>query len=281
MVTTPTTYPVLSVPDPAGGLPGPGSGAIFTGIRENGDRYAPEYIGGNNPPDGTNGGPNPDYDVNGYDYTVEVGASGEVRLFDPIFCATGPNLSGGWFGTGDHWTNDGTGGGTSIGPVAVRFRLYDTAGTPYTTGDDTQVGSDLTYDPGTRTLGDLSGSFGTPQNSTDPNRQDCATNAAHNGWVAPSGWNGLAAGTYRLNVNTSFDAETRTLGPRIFSIWVTGSGGTRLRRGGWPLTPTSTTPGWRRPDLLLLADRGRPRRQDDGHHPSTRARRAPTPTCAS
>jgi Flp pilus assembly protein TadG len=236
-VTTPTTYPVLSVPDPAGGtLPTQGFwGAIFTsgGIRENGDRYAPEYIGGNNPPDGTNGGPNPDYDVNGYDYTVEVGASGEVRLFDPIFCATGANLSGGWFGTGDHWTNDGTGGGTTLGPVAARFRLYDTAGTPYTTSDDTQVGSDLTYDPGTRTLGDLSGSFGTPQNNTDPNRLDCATNAAHNRWVAPGGWNGLPAGTYRLNVNTSFDAENRTLGAEnLFSIWVTGSGRARVYGGG-------------------------------------------------
>ena len=99
----------------ASGAPSSRSG----GVRENGDRYAPLYIGGNNPPDGSNGGPNPDYDPNGYEYSIEVGANGQVRLFDPVFCATGRNLSGGWFGTGDHWTTDGTGGGTTIGPVAV------------------------------------------------------------------------------------------------------------------------------------------------------------------
>ena len=81
----PESYHVLSVPDP--GAPPTGTlatqgfwGAIFTsgGVRENGDRYAPLYIGGNNPPDGVSGGPNPNYDANGYEYTIEVGASGQV-----------------------------------------------------------------------------------------------------------------------------------------------------------------------------------------------------------
>ena len=144
---------MLSVPNPAGGtLPTQGFwGAVFTsgGVRENGDRYAPLYIGANNPPDGTNGGPNPNYDPDGYDYTVEVGVNGEVRLFDPIFCATGPSLSGGWYGAGDHWTTDGTGGGNTLGPqVSVQFRLYDTNGTRATsTTDDTPTGSVLAYDP--------------------------------------------------------------------------------------------------------------------------------------
>ncbi len=239
-VTTPTTYPVLSVPDPAGGtLPTQGFwGAIFTsgGVRENGDRYAPLYIGGNNPPDGTNGGPNPDYDPNGYDYTVEVGSGGEVRLFDPIFCATGRNLSGGWFGTGDHWTNDGTGGGENVGPVSVRFRLYNTNGTPYTGSDDTQVGSDWTHDPGTATLGDFSGNFSRssspPQNSTNANRQDCANNPAHNQWVLPTGWTNLTAGTYRVNVNTNLGQNATFGAENLFSIWVTGSGRARVYGGG-------------------------------------------------
>jgi len=239
-VTTPETYPVLAVPDPAGGsLATQGFwGAVFTsgGIRENGDRYAPLYIGGNNPPDGTNGGPNPDYDPDGYNYTVEVGAGGQVRLFDPIFCATGRNLSGGWFGTGDHWTNDGTGGGETVGPVAVRFRLFNTNGTPYTGADDTQVGGDLAYDPGSRTLGDFSGSFNRPssppQNSTDANRQDCATNPAHNQWVLPSGWNGLPAGTYRLNVNTNLGQNANHGAENLFSVWVSGAGRARVYGGG-------------------------------------------------
>jgi hypothetical protein len=234
--TIPESYPVLSVPNPSGGtLASQGFwGAIFTsgGVRENGDRYAPLYIGGNNPPDGTNGGPNPDYDADGYDYTIEVGAGGQVRLFDPIFCATGPNQSGGWLGAGDHWTTDGTGGGTTLGPVAVRYRLYNTNGTAYTTADDPQVGSDLTYDPGSATLGDLSGSFGTPQNSGHGSRQDCSTHPAHNQWVLPTGWSGLLAGTYRLNVNTNLGQNATFGAENLFSIWVSGGATPRVYGGG-------------------------------------------------
>ncbi len=235
-VTTPATYPVLSVPNPAGGtLPTQGFwGAIFTsgGVRENGDRYAPLYIGANNPPDGTNGGPNPNYDPDGYDYTVEVGVNGEVRLFDPIFCATGPSLSGGWYGAGDHWTTDGTGGGNTLGPVSVQFRLYDTNGTPYSTTDDTPTGSILAYNPGSSTLGDFSGSFGTPQNNGTANAADCSSNPAHNRWVAPTGWSGLPAGTYRLNVNTNLGQNATFGAENLFSIWVSGSGRARVYGGG-------------------------------------------------
>ncbi len=235
-VTTPTSYPVLDVPDPSGGtLATQGFwGAIFTsgGVRENGDRYAPLYIGGNNPPDGSNGGANPDYDANGYEYTIEVGNNGQVRLFDPIFCATGRNLSGGWFGTGDHWTTDGTGGGTTIGPVSVRFKLFDTRMTPYTTTDDVQVGSTLTYDPGTATLGDFSGAFGTPQNNTASDRQDCSADPAHNQWVLPSGWSSLPAGTYRLNVNTNLGLNAHHGAENLFSIWTSGDGLARVYGGG-------------------------------------------------
>jgi hypothetical protein len=242
-VTTPTTYPVLSVPDPAGPagatLPTQGFwGAIFTpgGVRENGDRYAPAYIGANDPPDGTNGGPNPNYDADGHDYTIEVGSGGQVRLFDPVFCATGANLSGGWFGTGDHWTTDGTGGGTTIAPVAVRFRLFDTNGTPFTETDDIQAGSTLAYDPGTSTLGDLSGSFSRPgsppQNSGRADAVDCSSHPAHNQWVLPSGWSGLSAGTYRLNVNTNLGRNADHGAENLFSIWVAGSGRARVYGGG-------------------------------------------------
>ena len=239
-VTTPETLSVLSVANPSGGsLATQGFwGAVFTsgGVRENGDRYAPLYIGGNNPPDGTNGGPNPDYDPNGYDYTIEVGANGQVRLFDPVFCATGTSPSGGWLGTGDHWTTDGTGGGTTLGPVAVRFRLFNTNGTVYTTADDTQVGSDWTDDPGSRTRGDFSGNFSRasnpPQNNADSNRLDCSTHPAHNQWVLPGGWSNLPAGTYRLNVNTNLGQNATFGAENLFSIWVDGGSRARVYGGG-------------------------------------------------
>ncbi len=238
--TTPETLEVRSVPDPDGGtLATQGFwGAIFTsgGVRENGDRYAPLYIGANNPPDGVNGGPNPDYDPNGYDYSVEVGAHGQVRLFDPIFCATGTSGSGGWLGTGDHWTTDGSGGGTTIAPVAVRFKLFNTNGTPYTTLDDTQVGSTLTYDPGTATLGDFSGQYNRasspPQNAGRGDAQDCSADPAHNQWVLPSGWDGLSAGTYRLNVNTNLGQNAYHGAENLFSIWVKGDSRARVYGGG-------------------------------------------------
>ncbi len=106
--TTSFVDQVLSVNDPLTGAPlAPQGfwGAIFTsgGIRENGDRYAPANLGGG-AVDAPGPG-NPNYDPGGYDYTIELpGGSGQVRLFDPIFCATGPNSTGGSFGAGDHWT---------------------------------------------------------------------------------------------------------------------------------------------------------------------------------
>jgi Flp pilus assembly protein TadG len=218
----------LPVPNPAGGAPlVPQNiwGAIFTsgGLRENGDRYAPSNIGG-----GLGlpaGDPNPDYDANGYDYTVELSGgatNGQVRLFDPIFCATGGNGHGGSYGAGDHWTD--IPGGTTIRPVAVTYRLYDMHNTPLDPSDDGAPVATLNYDPGTKTLGDFSGSFGTPQNSADANRQDCSANPAHNAWVTLK--TGLLGGMYRVNVNTTLDAGNASVGAEnLFSIWVGSTGG--------------------------------------------------------
>ncbi len=66
-------------------------GAVLTkgGDRQNGDRYSPA----NN---SLGGGANAEYNAGGYDYTVEVGASGKVSIYDPTFCATGGNASGGF-----------------------------------------------------------------------------------------------------------------------------------------------------------------------------------------
>ena len=66
----------LTVNDPVSGKPLASQGfwgAIFTsgGLRENGDRYAPSFLGGGLA--APKGDPNPDYDPSGYDYTIEVG----------------------------------------------------------------------------------------------------------------------------------------------------------------------------------------------------------------
>jgi putative Flp pilus-assembly TadE/G-like protein len=229
--TTTWTTQTLGVPDPSGGtLASQGFwGAIFTsgGWRENGDRYAPSKIG--NGTGAPSGSANPNYDPNGYDYIIEVGGSGDVRLFDPVFCATGNNGHGGLFGAGDHWTSP-TGNAHASnftgGPVAITYTLYDTKGTPGNPLDDgSAVIAPLVYDPLGKTLGDFSGAFGTPDNDLDPDRQDCWNHPAHNQWVKLN-TTPLNAGVYRLNVNTSLDpANMLTGAENLFSIWVSGSGG--------------------------------------------------------
>jgi hypothetical protein len=247
--TTTWTDEPLPVPDPggAGSLASQGFwGAIFTpgGIRTNGDRYGPADIGYNavgNPPDDAE---NPDFEGLGYDYTIEVGASGAVRLFDPLFCATGPNPGGGSYGAGDHWTEHASGDSsrTVLGPVAVTYALFDAGTNLQSTSDDTPVGSVLRYDPGANLLGDFSGAFGVPQNQADGIGgldRDCSADPAHNQWVLPTGWSALPAGFYRLNVNTSVDQNGATDGDNfrigaenMFSIWVGSSGGGARVYGG-------------------------------------------------
>jgi Flp pilus assembly protein TadG len=206
-------------------------GAMFTsgGTRENGDRYGPSYLGNN--AGGAKGDPNPVYNPDGYDYTIELSGgatNGAVQLFDPMFCATGDNGHGGSFGAGDHWTDHPP--SQVLAPVAITYRLYNMNGTPLDGSDDTLIGS-LAYDPGTKTMGDFSGSFGTPTNSTDPNRQDCSTNPAHNEWVTLA--SGLPGGMYRVNVNTTIDAGNLGVGAEnLFSIHVNATGGKARVYGG-------------------------------------------------
>jgi hypothetical protein len=189
------------------------------------------YLG--NGAGGAKGDPNPDYDPNGVDYTVEFsgGATGgQVQLFDPMFCATGDNGHGGSFGAGDHWTDHPPSQVTA--PVAVTYRLYNMNGTPLDMTDDGAPVATLHYDPGTKTMGDFSGDFGTPANSTDANGQDCSTNPAHNHWVVLA--SGLAQGMYRVNVNTTVDAGNANVGAEnLFSIYANATGGkTKVYGGG-------------------------------------------------
>ncbi len=206
-------------------------GAVFTsgGVRENGDRHAPSFLG--NGTGAPAGNANPNYDASGYDYLVELpGGSGQVRLFDPVYCATGPNGTGGSYGAGDHWT--GTPSGQIDAPVGVTYRLYNTNGTPANEADDGSPVATLTYDPGSATLGDFSGNFGTPSNQGDANAQDCSTHAAHNTWVNMSG-SALPGGIYRLNVNTSLDTDNLNVGAEnLFSIWASSAGSARVYGAG-------------------------------------------------
>jgi hypothetical protein len=235
--TTTWTTQTLSVPDPVSGgaLASQGFwGAMFTqgGVRENGDRFGPENLG-NGASDAPGPG-SPTYDPLGYDYTLELpGGNGQVRLFDPMFCATGDNGHGGSFGAGDHWTGR-PGGGQVVRPVAIRYTLYNTHGTVANTSDDGAPVASITYDPGAQTMADLSGAMGTPSppDAGQPAHTDCSTNPAHNQWVLPAGFSSLASGTYRLNVNTSFGNNDNVGAENLFSIWVQSSGNARVYGGG-------------------------------------------------
>jgi hypothetical protein len=92
----------------------------------NGDAYLPNYETGTSTT-------NPEYaPTRYYDYAVYMppgSASGQLQIFDPVFCATD---FGNRLGTGDHWY-------TGTDPVSAFYTLYDTQETLYDTTDDTVV----------------------------------------------------------------------------------------------------------------------------------------------
>jgi hypothetical protein len=232
---------LIGVPDPVLGTalaPQNFWGAIFTkgGVRQNGDYYAPYYIGNAASGIYNSSDPNPTYTASGYDYAVDFTGStnGQVRLFDPMFCATGQNYTGGWYGAGDHWTTRGDGGADDVMPIAITYRLYqDVNDTPYITIDDTLVAT-LNYDPAGKTNGDFSGLVGPVdriQNDGDADARDCSGDAGHNRWVTLA--SGLGGGLYRVNVETSSQAANQNVGAEnMFSIWVNASGGKARVYGG-------------------------------------------------
>ena len=190
--TTSVTAPVttLGVNEGATFLASQGGwGAIITrgGSQGNGDAYAPASA--------------VRFDPGGYDYVISLPSGGNVKVFDPGFCAMGSNGVAGSMGAGDHWIG-------SVGtPVSTYYTLWDTngkAGLPsawsqvYTSGSlfESQTG----YDPANTAPGVASGTLGgatsgcTFSNSTaDPN---------HNAWwTMPTG--ALGPGTYALQVQTS------------------------------------------------------------------------------
>jgi hypothetical protein len=222
----PGTSSVANLPTPGGEAAAPTTqgfwGAVFTrgGVRRNGDRYSPQYF--------DPGVANAEYTPTGYDYTITFASDGgRVHLFDPVFCATGANASGSWYGAGDHWTTEGSSGGTPDpgGPVTTVFTLYDTNNTPYDTTDDSMVAQDVESN---QRWADQSGRVGS-QNAGRAALPDCAGNAHHNQWVRQQVWTtpgpvSLPAGRYRLNVTTSQAANAGTGAENMWSIYVGDNG---------------------------------------------------------
>ncbi|HSS36235.1 MAG TPA: pilus assembly protein TadG-related protein [Patescibacteria group bacterium] len=224
--TGPGTSAATNVPTPGGEALAPTSqgfwGAIFTrgGVRRNGDRYSPEHF--------DPGVPNAEYLPQGYDYTIEFGSGGgRVNLFDPVFCATGANASGSWYGAGDHWTTQSSSNSTPDpgGPVTTVFTLYDEGNTPYDPTDDVVVARLV---EGGQRQADQSGRVGT-QNAGRAALPDCASDPHHDQWVRQDAWttpgaSSLPAGRYRLNVDTSQGANVDTGAENMWSIYVGDSG---------------------------------------------------------
>ena len=224
--TGPGTSAATNVPTPGGEALAPTSqgfwGAIFTrgGVRRNGDRYSPEHF--------DPGVPNAEYLPQGYDYTIEFGsAGGRVNLFDPVFCATGANASGSWYGAGDHWTTQSSSNSTPDpgGPVTTVFTLYDQGNTPYDPSDDVAVAQLV---EGNQRQADQSGRVGS-QNAGRAALPDCSADPHHDQWVRQDAWttpgpSSLPAGRYRLNVDTSQGANIDTGAENMWSIYVGDSG---------------------------------------------------------
>jgi Flp pilus assembly protein TadG len=212
--TTTTTTGTAPVQGPTGStLASQGFwGAVITkgGDRQNGDQFDPfnDTLKGRN---------NPDFDPNAIDYLVELrGSGGVVKLFDPTFCETGPNGSGGYQGAGDHWI-----AGTA-NKVTTTFELWNTNGTPYTTDDDSRVATSGSDFAGQKQA-DYSGNMGTPSHS---GLTDCSTDPYHNAWYTLA--SGLSAGSYRLNVSTNVTGNESTNAENMWSVWVSSSGTSRV-----------------------------------------------------
>ena len=231
MVTTTVTYSdqTRTITSPTGAtLASKGFwGAIITsgGNRSNGDQFSPKLSGAS---------ANPDYDTNGYDYTIVVkGAGGQVQIFDAPFCEIGSNGTGGTRGTGDHWISGSANGVTTI------YSLYNENGTPYVTTDDTLVASSGNLFANNIMVDSTQGA--TPANSlphgVGGSITDCATDAYHNAWYRIA--SGLAAGTYRLNVSTVDSRNDSTNAENMWSLWAgSGAGAKTTARARWWRTPT-------------------------------------------
>ncbi len=214
--TTTTTTGTAAVPAaPDGSTPTTQGfwGAVITrgGSKENGDEFSPAN---DNASIAGHTSTNAEFDASGYDYAVIInGSNGKVALFDPTFCETGSNGSGGNLGAGDHWIAG------SANAVTTVYSLWNENGTPYSTGDDTLVTTSGDLFAG-KIQADYSGVMGTPAHS---GLTDCGSDPYHNQWWTLA--SGLSAGRYRLNVNTSSTSNNSTNAENMWSAEVSSTGG--------------------------------------------------------
>lgn len=199
-------------------------GAVITrgGQRGNGDAYSPQNNGS---------GANPNYDPEGYGYTIEFGpgtTNGRVFLYDATFCAVGRHDSGSYLGTGDHWLSNGG------SPVTTEFTLWNTRNTPFDTRDDTQVATsggrfsnENQADKSTAYTGD--GRYG-DDGYDGALSSDCRSDADHNAWYRLV--QRLGAGTYRLQVKTSSSGNINTNAENMFGIQAVANRGATAKVHG-------------------------------------------------
>ncbi len=214
-------------------------------LHNEGDAFTP-YNDTLNPGTNSAGGTNPDFSPKGYDYAAEVPVDGgSIYIFDPDFCVVGDQM-----GTGDHYNADNTrqfgGASGKYYSVSSTYTLFDTQGTAFTTGDDTQVAtsgtlfaSDFASDQDPAKLygdpttaghpvkpGDVTADGKTLQNcsATDATNTDPAQGRYwHNKWWPIA--TGLPAGTYRINVQSAAVGATnwKAQAENDFGIEVVGA----------------------------------------------------------
>ena len=181
--TTTTTTTTSGVNDGATFLASQGGwGAIITkgGSQGNGDAYAPATA--------------VKYDPDGYHYAISLPSGGSVKVFDPGFCAMGPNNAAGSLGAGDHWI------GTTGTPVSTYYTLWNSNGKLGLPGSWSEVYTSKTlfedqkgYDPA---------NMGPNGTGSAPSGATNTCDAYHNAWwTMPTG--ALGGGTYVLQVQTT------------------------------------------------------------------------------
>ncbi len=194
-----------------------------------GDAYMPKKLDANQT---SMSPPNPMHDtVNYYDYGIYMppGVSGNVYIFDPVFCATDNQ-----HGAGDYYLDPG---GTGVTPVSSYFKLYNTNNQPYDLAAHTPVAgansgslfannkySDAAANAPSNVTSSTTSCTGPASNypTSDPRHY-------HNAWyklTSSSISGGTDGATYRLRTTTDpgDSSQDSANAYNNFSIWATGTG---------------------------------------------------------
>jgi len=190
----------------------------------NGDAFNPYYDNST--------GLNSQYTADGIRYEVNAVSSGQVYIFDPLFCATSAKTSGtnnGHSGAGDHWMSFGSDPNNTPNGENTYYTLYDTLNLPLAPTLWQNVAHDYEINP---VQVDKSAAYG-GNNYSDGNEPpgtatDCQNNPHHNKWVLLGS---VTAGhTYSLQVTTTDPADPAANRDQafenMFSLAVTGANNT-------------------------------------------------------